>query len=519
MRSSRVTVSVLAIFAVGLLSTSAMARHLSPLPSRHGWDANAKHYTAPGGVGGTWQGLANAFPGSGFPDTAQVMTDGTVMMHDGCTTDWYKLTPDNTGSYHNGTWSKAASMPSGDSPLYFSSAVLPDGKFIVEGGEYINCNAVWTNKGAIYDPVANTWTNVTPPSGWANIGDAQSVVLNSGTYYQADALNTASAYAAVSGTTVTWTTPTTGKADRYDEEGWTTLPDNRIITVDANRDLTGAGNDVEFFNPTTLTWTTASEKTPVLLVDSGSHELGPAPLLPNGLVYQIGATAHNAIYDNSTGHWTAGPDTLNIGGQLQSADGPAVVMPNGTILEQVSPGVFNAPSHFVEVTVNADKTVSQVQVSEPSSAASQSSYEGRLAVLPTGQVLWSSDVGDVQIYTPSTLKGAKGSIPKIKSGKTSLTVGSKNNKFSGLGFNGKTFGGYYGDDAQMATNFPLVRFTNNSSHHVCYARTHNFSKMGIDDGTKTAAKFDIPASCETGASTMEAVVNGIPSKGKAVTLN
>lgn len=519
MRSSRLTVSVLAVFAVGLLGTSAMARHLSPLPSRHGWDANAKHYTAPGGVGGTWQGLANSFPGSGFPDTAQVMTDGTVMMHDGCTTDWYKLTPDNTGSYHNGTWTKAASMPSGDSPLYFSSAILPDGKFIVEGGEYINCNAVWTNLGAIYDPVANTWTNVAPPSGWSSIGDAQSVVLKDGTFFQSDALTTKSAYAGISGTSVSWTSPATGKADRNDEEGWTTMDDNRILTVDANRDLTGAGNDVEIYDPTSHTWTTQSEKTPVLLVDAGSHELGPAPLLPNGLVYQIGATSHNAIFDNSTGHWTAGPDTLNINGQLDSADGPAVVLPSGNILEQVSPGVFNAPSHFVEVTVNANKTVSQVQVSEPSSAASQSSYEGRLVMLPTGQALWSSDVGDVQIYTPSAARVAAGTKPKIKHAKAAFTVGTKNYKVSGLGFNGKTFGGYYGDDAQMATNFPLVRFTNNSSHHVCYARTHNFSKMGIDDGTLTASKFDVPASCETGASSMEVVVNGVASKKKDVTLN
>ena len=60
-------------------------------------------------------------------------------------------------------------MPSGYSPLYFGSQVMPDGKHVtVEGGEYLNCSAVWTNKGAIYDTVANTWTNVPPPSGWSS---------------------------------------------------------------------------------------------------------------------------------------------------------------------------------------------------------------------------------------------------------------------------------------------------------------------------------------------------------------
>jgi hypothetical protein len=35
----------------------------------------------------------------------------------------------------NGTWSQVAS-PSGYSPLYHSSAVLPDGRVIIEGGEF-----------------------------------------------------------------------------------------------------------------------------------------------------------------------------------------------------------------------------------------------------------------------------------------------------------------------------------------------------------------------------------------------
>jgi hypothetical protein len=43
------------------------------------------------------------------------------------------------------TWSQIASLPSGYIPSFFASAVLPDGRVIVEGGEYNdNCriNAV-----------------------------------------------------------------------------------------------------------------------------------------------------------------------------------------------------------------------------------------------------------------------------------------------------------------------------------------------------------------------------------------
>ena len=42
------------------------------------------------------------------------------------------------------------------SPLYHSSAVLPDGRVIIMGAEYNFFNLVWTNLGAIYDPVSNT---------------------------------------------------------------------------------------------------------------------------------------------------------------------------------------------------------------------------------------------------------------------------------------------------------------------------------------------------------------------------
>ena len=75
-----------------------------------------------------------------------LLTDGRVLVHSepncsGCTGNyqtWYTLTPDNTGSYINGTWTKVATLPGSYAPLFFGSAVLPDGKVVVQGGEY-NC--------------------------------------------------------------------------------------------------------------------------------------------------------------------------------------------------------------------------------------------------------------------------------------------------------------------------------------------------------------------------------------------
>src|ERR1700722_9584394 len=92
---------------------------------------------AEGGSGAAatgWHPLVNQ-PQTFYPGTSLLLTDGTVLVQDAGGTDWWKLTPDATGSYLNGTWTQLASPPGGYSPLYFGSAVLPDGRGIVEGGE------------------------------------------------------------------------------------------------------------------------------------------------------------------------------------------------------------------------------------------------------------------------------------------------------------------------------------------------------------------------------------------------
>src|SRR5579884_223802 len=147
-----------------------------------------KPFHGPPGTVSPWTPLKHPPPFT-TPGTMLLESDGTVLVHDepdnnttGGTTAWYKLTPDSAGSYIDGTWSKIASMPAGYTPLYFASAILPDGRMIVEGGEYIGEKAVWTDKGAIYNPVSNTWAPVAPPPGWKNIGDAASEVLPDGTF-------------------------------------------------------------------------------------------------------------------------------------------------------------------------------------------------------------------------------------------------------------------------------------------------------------------------------------------------
>ena len=451
--------------------------------------------------------------------TMLLLTDGTVIAHEEndqngnvATTNWYKLTPDINGSYINGTWSQIASLPAGYGPLFFGSAVLPDGRVVVEGGEYNQYGGGFTKLGAIYDPVANTWTSVTAPTGWNSIGDASTVVLSTGTLMLA---NTTTAQAALLNPfTLTWTPTGTGKFDINDEEGWTLLPNGKVLTVDAYvQHYQSTGMNYELYDPSTGTWSVAGT-TPVQLWDSAatcggqshaSFEVGPAILLPNGTIFATGANScgpgHTAIYNVASGTWTAGPD---FPGNLDIADGPAALEPNGKMLMMTSPLIFNAGSIFFEWDGST-----LTPVSGPPNAPNVSSFQGHLLVLPTGQIMYTDYTNDVEIFTPTP--GNYNWVPAaylhslaITRGNTYVMVGTK--------LNGLSQATAYGDDLQCATNYPIVRLTNVATGHVFYCRTHGHSTMAVGFTGPVKTQLDIPASMEPGLSVFEVVANGIPSQ-------
>src|SRR5215470_15835426 len=144
-------------------------------PKKNAASATALAATAaPLAPSSPWQLLKNQPPVLDYTDCGPgnpiLLTDGTVMLADDGCQDWWKLTPDAFGSYVNGTWTQLAATPAGYSPLYHSSAVLPDGRVIIEGGEYNFLQPVWTNLGAIYNPLTNAWTLVAPPPFFGGFG-------------------------------------------------------------------------------------------------------------------------------------------------------------------------------------------------------------------------------------------------------------------------------------------------------------------------------------------------------------
>jgi hypothetical protein len=461
-----------------------------------------------------WTPLTNQ-PTSMYAGTPLLLTDGTVMVQDAGSPNWWKLTPDNTGSYRNGTWTQLAPMPDGYAPLYFASAVLPDGRVIVEGGEYQAFSPNWGTRGAIYDPTKDQWTSIAPPAGWSTIGDAQSVVLADGRFLLANCCTTDAAI--LDPNTLTWTPFGTGKADIYDEEGWTLLPNGKVLTIDANN-TTNMRNS-EILNPTSGVWSSAGD-TIVQLADldpdgGGSHEFGPTLVRPDGTVWAVGATGHTGIYKPSTGKWSVGPDFPVIAGQgqLDVADGPASLLPNGKVLVAASAGIFNSPVHFLEF----DGT-SLVEVGAPPGSSFDSSYNTNLLPLPNGEILMTDFSNDVEIYTP-TGKAKKSWAPVIDNGCSLATItAGATVRLEGTRLNGLSQGVAYGDDVQSSTNYPIVRITNRASGHVVYARTHDHSSMGISANINSHTFFEVPATAEKGDSDLVVVANGIASTAVSTTI-
>jgi hypothetical protein len=481
---------------------------IDPLPViRH-----AHAHAVPGG-GSPWQALAHQPPFN--PGAMILLTNGTVLvqsqgpMNQG-SNNWWRLAPNAAGSYVKGTWSKVASMPSSYAPVYFASAVLPDGKIIIMGGEYDQGQDVETNLGAIYNPIANTWTQVRAPSGsgWATIGDAPSTVLANGTFMLgASGVSGLTSEALLNEAKLTWRATGSGKADGNPEEGWSLLPNGKVLTVDTER----RPDNTEIYTPSTGSWTSAGTS-PVALVDTNG-EIGPQLLRPDGTVFAVGATGSNAVYNTATGKWSAGPTFPLIGKkQLDAADGPAAVLPDGDVLVAASPGEYTPPTRVFDFN-----GTTLTEVPNPPNAAFLASNYVFMMVLPTGQVLFNDRLGDLEVYNPT---GSPRRVwrPTITTVPTKLAAGHTYT-LSGKQLNGLTQASAYGDDYQGATNYPLVRLTNNKTKAVVYARTHGMTEMTVAPRARSSVRFTLPARIPAGAYTFVVVANGLASAGVRVTVS
>jgi len=440
-----------------------------------------------------------------------LLTDGRVLVQANNDVDWYALSPDATGHYLNGTWTKMASFPASwdYAPDAAASAVLADGRVIIEGGEYNDGQFTLTNLGAIYDPVTDNWKQVDPPPGWQQIGDSPSVVLADGRYMLGRKLD--KQLAALDPVTMQWTLlGSDGKSDFNSEEGWTLMPDGTVLTADVldapnseryltdqQRWMSDGSTGVDLHSPTTVHG--------CIPYPGGCYyppgEIGPQVLRPDGSVIVTGSanggkTAHTSLYrpgptQDDPGTWTPGPDFPNGD---NAGDAPASLLPNGNVLIAGNSGRL--------YEYDGSKLIPTV-----------SSFGGLLLTLPSGETLITS--GTVKVYTsPGDPKPSW--APTISAVPTGLKRGHTYT-VNGTQFNGLSQAAGFGDEFETSTNYPLVRLTNKASGHVVYARTHDHSTMGVATGTTPVfTNFDVPADAETGATLLQVVANGIASKAVKV---
>ena len=411
-------------------------------------------------------------------------------------------------------------------------------------------------------------TSVPPPPTWTTIGDAMGILLGAnnitGSYSPASyalqnccnagATGREMAVASITprpGTTVTWTRTSQGKGDQNNEEGWTRLPNGQLFSVDA---CVNSGTlpctTAERFDPgqNPPTWVAAGN-TPTTLVDANS-ELGPGIGIGYNMVVWFGATNAIALFQYPTGGpggggtWTA---QTPYPAPQSMADAPGSLLPSGNILVQTGPGFNTAPSSFWEFNsstltpqntgpVGATGTVNQPQCNSGTpNTTNVKSFQGRMVLLPTGQVLWDAGLGVncTSVYTSNNnvdrnpVMRPAPHINNVNNLTSNITLsrGSTNNTLTGSMLRGVSQGAAYGDDAQSATDFPLVRITNNTSGNWCWGRTHDWAIL-------TSAQFDVPPdstpkpgwalvqhNCETGPSTLVVIVNGKVSNSIAVTVN
>jgi hypothetical protein len=490
---------------------------------------------------GSWTPLANLFTNSSGAGHMMLLSDGTVMVQNNGGNYWARLSPDNHGHYVNGTWSALASMH--DSRSFYSSQVLTDGRVFVAGAEYGNGGAQFDVVGAraeIYDPVANTWTQINPPSALLNYTtppgvsvdtnkqaffDSASMLLPDGTVLVGPVDP-----AIYNGTLIynpfsnTWTNgPLTVNNPQgigcQAEATWVKLANDSILTIDPGGNNV-SGTNTERYIPSLGKWV-VDTSLPIPIYDQNPTafgEMGAAFLLPNGNALYFGASGHTAYYapggGSNKGSWTPGPD---IPAGLAASDAPAAMMVNGRILAEFVVDSNHRTNYFYEFDPVAK---SYTQVPSPTGGLTDSFNicdRTSMLDLPDGTVLYNDSSQRLYVYTPDP------TVPIIASGKpviNSITWnGNGSIHLAGTGFNGISAGAAYGDEAQQDSNYPLAIFTDGGGN-VTYGRTVFWSSTGVQTGSNpVTTELVVPGAFyyNGGNYSLQVEANGIASDPVSIT--
>jgi len=412
-----------------------------------------------------------------------LLSDGTVLA-EGTNANWWALTPDSTGHYVNGAWTPRQSSNWGHQTG--STAVLTNGTVFVAGGE----NGNGSDKVEIYNPFTGSWSVAINQTYFGSIQDGNAMLMPDGRVliepqgatgdYGADSFlfnpgNNTFSQTIGAPLNILW------------EASWVKLPNDDVLVIDSDGSSTGA-TTAEMYIPSIGIWTnavtggTVPNIWPDMTGSGAVSEMGPAILLPNGNAIFFGGGGVTAVYDNGTWSQSA---TLPNG--LGMKDAPGAMMVNGKILLAVSPTGLNTttnddpngigPTSFYEYDYTANGGAGGYALApSPGSGISSAAAACNFLDLPDGTVLLSDQESQLYIYHPdgSPLAAGQPSINTVQwnaNGSLHLT---------GTLFNGISQGAAFGDDAQMDSNFPMVRFSSSSTAY--YGTTYNWSSTSVQTG-------------------------------------
>jgi hypothetical protein len=506
---------------------------------------------------GTWTTFdaPNTSSGAFAADLMILLTDGSLLIHNGFVTSvdtanqWLRLTPDQHGKYETGTWSAEIDMKT--ARQWFASGVLKDGRVFAIGGEHTNDPSSPEDSplGEIFDPQTNLWTPLSKPAAFDFVrGDCNGSVLEDGRVLLGGPA-TAGAPATWPKRTAIWdpatnawteaglkfgAVSTTTKKDPFEEETFALLPNGEVL-VPSVRDTPKAQRYVPSLDDWVNCATSPVKLAITTLSGASVFETGPTIVLPSGKAFVIGGTGRTAIFTpgsspTSPGSWVKGPAFPNDTSispnwpLLTPLDAPACLLPNGKVVLMggtTSPDAgdfFSLNPVLLEFDPTSPATTLPELDVQPAIPPTNFTWQSCFLLLPTGQLLCSAQTNTLFLYTPDPAAGSPHPSwrPAHISVPTSMNPGHSYT-LSGTQLNGLSQAVGYGDDAGMATNYPIVRLTHPATGVVVYLRSHHFSSMGIATGHKLphdrrSCVIDIPANLGRDKWKLVAIANGIPSE-------
>ncbi|HEY3779730.1 MAG TPA: hypothetical protein VGL56_01510 [Fimbriimonadaceae bacterium] len=471
----------------------------------------------------SWTAVNNVPNGLSLACNPQLLTDGSVMIQNGLTSDWYKLTPNKSGNYANGTWKKLASTVGqwpnfgGWAPLYEGTEVMPDGRVFAVGGEYNEGQLDWCGNAGYYNPDKDQWTASAIPPAWASanggmMGDTATATLPNGLVFVSNPFT--SDNAAFNFSTNSWIYPYGGPSMLdNDEAGLILLPNKNLYRMDTYFPTT---SQAEIFNSSTLTWSFTTPPT-YNVVDNPDAEVGPAILQYTGYVIQFGGNGANITYNPVNNTWLPAPSfPSDEFGQIDVADGPAVLLPNGKVMVAGTAGYYAGPSEWFLWDGFALTHIAGPPDSIPTSDGNFTvGGQYNFLMLPSGQVLSVDQTNDVELYNPGG-SSSPNWAPAITSVSKTLALG-KSYTLTGTQLTGLSTDAGYGDDTQANTNYPIIKLTMQQTGDVVYAKEFLPNTMAICTGKSLeTTNFRMPLNGELGFATLQVVTNGIASPGVQV---